>query len=76
MKKSLLALFRNRDCVTLVRPAREENEIQSLNNLENRYLRREFVEGLDLLRQKIYKNAGCKMYEGKPLRGCEMADMI
>ena len=34
------------------------------------------MEGLDMLRQKIYKNAGCKMYEGKALRGCEMADMI
>lgn len=76
IRRSLLKYFKQRDCITLVRPANEERDIQNLNYFPPHGLRKEFVQGVDLLREKIQKNTGPKKYDGTPLYGGSIAAMI
>ena len=62
--------------MTLVRPAREESDLQRLDSLPSRALRKEFLDGVDQLREKIHRKAGPKMYDGDPLYGSSIASMI
>lgn len=40
------------------------------------YLRKEFIDGVNELREKIQRKAGCKMFEGRELNGNDVACMI
>jgi hypothetical protein len=62
--------------LTLVRPAKEEQDLQMLEEMPEHALRREFIAGVNVLRDKILKEAGPKMYEGRPLEGGAIASMI
>lgn len=62
--------------MTLVRPAYEERDLQNLNQLPEHALRKDFIEGVNSLRDKILKNAGPKKYEDNPLFGGAIASMI
>jgi type I site-specific restriction-modification system R (restriction) subunit len=59
-----------------VRPAKEEQDFQMLNQLPEHALRREFISGINMLRDKIMKEAVPKMYEGKALEGSAIVSMI
>lgn len=50
--------------MTLVRPIGDETELQKMNNIPDHYLRREFIDGVNDLRDIILRNAGPKTYEG------------
>ena len=76
IRRSLLKYFKERDCLTLVRPAREETDLQKLNYLPNYMLRKEFNEGVNKLRAKIMKNTGPKYYEQTPLYGNSIVSML
>lgn len=76
VRRSLLTYFKDRECLPLVRPAREESDIQRLDTLPDHSLRREFMEGVSLLREKIMRKAGPKMYDGDSLYGSSIASMV
>ena len=58
IRQGLMNFFKERDCVTLVRPVFDEKELQQLNNLPLTKIRPEFLNGLNLIRSKIL--AKCK----------------
>jgi hypothetical protein len=76
IKKSILNFFKDRECVTLVRPIGDESELQKMNNIPDHYLRKEFVEGVNNLRNLIMRNAGPKTYEGEIITGPAITSMI
>lgn len=76
IKKSIMAYFPNRECLTLVQPVDDEEELQKLNELPDQCLRREFMEGVNTLRNKIMINTGPKLYEGKPITGYSISVMV
>ena len=76
IKKSILNFFKDRECVTLVRPIGDESELQKMNNIPDHYLRREFVESVNNLRDLILRNAGPKTYEGEMITGPAITSMI
>ncbi len=47
-----------------------------MNQLPEHALRRDFIDGVNGLREKILKNAGPKMYQDNPLFGGAIASMI
>ena len=59
-----------------MRPAFEESDLQNLHQLPDHRLRRDFIEGINSLRNKILVNCGPKTYEGTPLYGGSIASMI
>lgn len=62
--------------MTLVRPAYEEKDLQNLNQLPDHLLRKDFIEGVNRLRDKIVKSAGPKIYQDNPLFGGAIASML
>lgn len=76
IRRSLVKYYKDRDCVTLVRPAYEEEDLQNLNQLPSHQLRREFIEGVNSLRDRILTNCGPKRYDDTPLYGGSIASMI
>ena len=63
IRESILTFFKFRDCVTMVRPADSEAELQNLNeNPDN--VRKEFQIEVNRIRDKIYNNCGAKQLQG------------
>ena len=57
--------FKERDCFTIVRPVENESDLQRLNCLENEKIRPEFLEQIEILKEKIFMNVKPKNFEGK-----------
>ena len=76
VRRSLLTYFKDRECLPLVRPAREESDLQRLDSLPDHALRKEFTDGVNSLREKIMRKAGPKMYDGEALYGSSIASMV
>jgi len=58
-----LTFFKFRDCVTMVRPADSENDLQNLNETTEN-IRPEFTREVNRIRDKIYNNCGAKQLQG------------
>lgn len=61
--------FRERDCVTLVRPLTEEDNLQNLSKMEISKLRPEFLEQVSILRKKVVHKVKPKTLNNKILNG-------
>jgi len=61
--------FRDRDCVTLVRPLTEEQNLQNLERLDTTKLRAEFLEQINLLRKRVLLRVKPKTMNGKIING-------
>jgi hypothetical protein len=61
--------FRDRDCVTLVRPLTEEQNLQNLERLDTSKLRAEFLEQISQLRKRVLLRVKPKAMNGKIING-------
>ncbi|CEG43278.1 guanylate-binding n-terminal domain containing protein [Plasmopara halstedii] len=69
--------FRDRDCVTLVRPVHDESKLQQVDALPIEDLRPEFQQQLRDVKQIVYGNSlKPKMLQGKPLNGRMFAGLL
>ncbi|KAE9025742.1 hypothetical protein PR003_g11613 [Phytophthora rubi] len=69
--------FRDRDCVTLVRPVHEEAKLQQVDALPIEELRPEFQQQLSDVKQIVYGDSlQPKMLQGKPLNGSMFAGLL
>lgn len=69
IRRMMKHFFRERDCSTLVRPTEAEKDLQKLNEIANNQLRPEFVDQIDLLRNKIFKRIKPKTFGNKTING-------
>lgn len=68
--RSLLKhFFRDRDCCTMIRPVELENDLQKLDTLPEKYLRPQFVEQMQQIRQKILSKTKQKQINHKDITG-------
>jgi hypothetical protein len=63
IRESILTFFKFRDCVTMVRPADSENDLQNLNEATEN-IRPEFNREVNRIRDKIFNNCGAKQLQG------------
>ncbi|POM62119.1 Guanylate-binding protein [Phytophthora palmivora] len=69
--------FRDRDCVTLVRPVHDETKLQQVDALPIEELRPEFQQQLSDVKQIVYgESLQPKMLQGKPLNGSMFAGLL
>lgn len=69
--------FRERDCVTLVRPVHDESLLQQVDKLSIDELRPEFQKQLSDLKALVYgDNLKPKMLQNKPLNGSMFAGLL
>lgn len=65
VRKLLKYFFRDRDCVTMVRPVSKEEELQKLDSLPDSFLKEEFLAQAMSVRTKIMKKTKPKVINGK-----------
>ena len=75
IKRQFKHFFKERDCVTLVRPCENEKSLQNLNSLKENELRDEFLEGVKYVRKKIFKKISGKTICGKFVNGQMLLDL-
>ncbi|EGZ14145.1 hypothetical protein PHYSODRAFT_286750 [Phytophthora sojae] len=69
--------FRDRDCVTLVRPVHDEAKLQQVDAMPIEELRPEFQQQLSDVKQIVYGDSlQPKMLQGKPLNGSMFAGLL
>ena len=64
IRESMLNYFKERDCITMVRPVFLEKDLNRLNSIPNRALRKQFLSKLNLIRQKILTKCPPKQING------------
>lgn len=69
IRRLIKTFFTDRDCFTLVRPTEQESDLQSLQSLSDEFLRPEFIQAKDRLRNKILKRVKPKTLNGKYITG-------
>jgi Guanylate-binding protein, N-terminal domain. len=69
IRKTMINFFKERECVTLIRPTIDEQDLQKLDELELEQLRAEFVEQIIELRRKVLFSAKTKKMNGQEING-------
>ena len=60
----MLNYFKERDCVTIVRPVFDVKDLNRLNSIPSRALRSEFLSKLNIIREKILTKCQPKQING------------
>lgn len=76
IRENLLKYFTDRDCVTLVRPADKEEDINNLNNIPFENLKSSFQYNFMTLKNKVFKDSAPKKINGKKLNGPALVTLI
>ncbi|GMF18316.1 unnamed protein product [Phytophthora fragariaefolia] len=71
----LSEFFRQRDCVTLVRPVDDEQQLRNLPQVPYDELRDEFRSSFETLRKRLFGKAKPKTMFGKPLNGAMFVNL-
>lgn len=67
--------FRDRDCVTMVRPVEAEQALQYLETKEDEDLRPEWIDAVYKTRSKIFRKCKMKSYNDQNIDGPMLAEM-
>eukprot|EP00742_Colponemidia_sp_Colp-10_P003322 GILJ01003537.1.p1 GENE.GILJ01003537.1~~GILJ01003537.1.p1 ORF type:complete len:897 (+),score=138.74 GILJ01003537.1:235-2691(+) len=69
IRHAIVHFFRQRDCVTLVRPVVEEGQIRNLSRMSLNQLRPEFQQQVKQLREKVFGEVEPKQHLGRYING-------
>jgi hypothetical protein len=69
IRKHFKQFFQNRDCMTFVRPAKNEYDLRNLEKISDDQLREEFVNEINRAREKIFQTVKAKSIAGRNLSG-------
>ncbi|OQR92603.1 guanylate-binding protein [Thraustotheca clavata] len=67
--------FRDRDCVTLVRPVEDEAQLRNLPNIPYGELREEFRSKFETMKKRLFEKAQPKALFGKALNGAMFTNL-
>lgn len=76
IRSTLKNFFRDRECITLVRPTIDEKDLQNLDDLETSQLRGEFVRQIEELRKKALFEAKPKKVNGLEVNGNLLGNLL
>jgi hypothetical protein len=69
VRKLIKHFFRNRDCVTMIRPVENEKDLQKLNELPDYRLRSDFLKQIQTTRSMILRRITAKKMNGQYIDG-------
>ena len=75
IRRTILDFFKDRDCVTLIRPVNDERQLREINTLPYDTLRPKFREQVEDLVTKVLNTVRVKMIEGTVLTGEMLAEL-
>ncbi len=64
IRESILNFFKTRDCLTLIRPVNDEEDLRNIQHLNDNQIRPKFLTQLHAIRDKIYKECNQKVING------------
>lgn len=67
IREGILKYFKERDCVTMVRPVFDDKDLKQLNKINNLALRKKFITKLNIIREKILDKCPPKQLNGTNL---------
>ncbi|EAS06098.2 amine-terminal domain guanylate-binding protein (macronuclear) [Tetrahymena thermophila SB210] len=76
VRKAILSYFKDRSCLTMVKPISEEDKLKIMDRLQLEDLRSEFQKQIIALRALIFQKCTPKMFNGQYLNGRMMISMI
>ncbi|KAL4433549.1 hypothetical protein ABPG74_002946 [Tetrahymena malaccensis] len=76
VRKAILSYFKDRSCLTMVKPISEEDKLKVMDRLQLEDLRSEFQKQIVVLRSLIFQKCSPKMFNGQYLNGRMMISMI
>lgn len=76
IRESIVSFFRSRECITLVRPCNNEEDLKIMDTFEEDQLRYEFVKELNRIRDKIFKKCSAKIINGVQLNSRMFAVLL
>ncbi len=76
IRGKLSTFFKERDCITLVRPVGDEKSLREIDHLPYENLRPEFRSKVELLIKKVYSNIRPKTINSQPLTGEMFANLL
>lgn len=76
IRRLLKSFFTDRDCVTMIRPLTNEDQLQNLINIPMDKLRPEFVDQVYTLRKKVLNRVKPKKINGKNLNGTMFWNLV
>ena len=68
--------FPEKDCFVMVRPVENEEDLQNLENIPDKQLRKEFLEQAKIFRNKVKKKIKPKSFKNKLLSGEMLIELI
>ncbi|KAF4665054.1 hypothetical protein FOL47_004805 [Perkinsus chesapeaki] len=75
-REKLCKLFTHRDCIALVTPVVDEDQLQTLDTVPYNQLRQEFRDQVELLKRKVYRDCEPKRINGVPVTGVTFAKLL
>lgn len=75
IRECIKTFFPDRDCFTLIRPVKEESQLQQLAKLAHTDLRPEYRDQLDVLKQYIYRHVTLKKINNQALNGSMLVEL-
>jgi hypothetical protein len=76
IRRKIKNYFLERECFPMVRPVENEIDLQNLMNLSDEYIRPEFLEQSQHLREMIYTKVKPKNFGGKILSGEMLIELV
>jgi hypothetical protein len=64
IRRLLKHFFSERDCCTLIRPTEKEKDLQDLTKLRDSHLRKDFLDQMNRLKQKVMTKVKVKVMNG------------
>lgn len=75
IRRMIKHFFKERDLSVLLRPTDQDLDLQNLITIKNEDLRKEFVDGLNQLKTKIFKKVNPKKLKDQFITGPMLADL-
>ncbi|CAK64544.1 unnamed protein product (macronuclear) [Paramecium tetraurelia] len=75
IRRMIKHFFKERDCMTMVRPVEREEDLQRLDTLHENSFRGEFVQQLKEARSKIFKRVRPKSVQGSMVNGIQLLQL-
>ena len=76
VRDSIVKYFSDRDCFTLIPPLQSDKDLRNLNNFKLEKFSDGFKTEFLKLKEKIYKEATPKKFNGRKLNGSTLANLI
>lgn len=76
IRKILREFFRDKECVTFVRPVHQEKKLRNIQEVPFEELRKEFKEQINSFVENVYDTTTIKKIDGVPVNGTLLATLL